>query len=163
MAEQKKLSRRDAMKALGAALGATALATLPPEWSKPALAASQLPEHARQSVCYAVYIEVLAADGTLAFAPLSFPAPLPDVFSTAQPTPITTGDYLGWYCQDGCWTGHLILINATSASVQITTIAHQFTLNLDGNNKVSYDVLVNMGTGEYTLDGAGSAGTCVWP
>jgi len=51
MVEQKdkKLSRRDAMKVLGAAIGATALTVLPSEWSKPALAASELPEHAQQS------------------------------------------------------------------------------------------------------------------
>jgi hypothetical protein len=41
----KKLSRRDALKALGAALGATALTTLPPKWIKPALAVSELPQH----------------------------------------------------------------------------------------------------------------------
>lgn len=51
MAEEteKKLSRRDAMKVLGAAIGATALAALPSEWNKPAVAASELPEHAQQS------------------------------------------------------------------------------------------------------------------
>ena len=51
MAEEteKKLSRRDAMKVLGAAIGATALAVLPSEWDKPALAASELPKHAQQS------------------------------------------------------------------------------------------------------------------
>ena len=47
---QNKISRRDAIKLLGAALGGAALSTIPPTWSKPALAASQLPEHARQSV-----------------------------------------------------------------------------------------------------------------
>jgi len=46
---EKKLSRRDAMKILGAAIGATALAALPSEWDKPALAASELPKHAQQS------------------------------------------------------------------------------------------------------------------
>ena len=46
---QKKLSRRDALKALGAALGGTALAALPPAWSKPALAASELPQHGETS------------------------------------------------------------------------------------------------------------------
>lgn len=47
---QKKISRRDAIKILSAALGGAALSAIPPKWSKPALAASQLPEHARQSV-----------------------------------------------------------------------------------------------------------------
>jgi len=47
----KNLSRRDALKVLSAALGATALTALPLEWSKPALAVGELPEHARQSGC----------------------------------------------------------------------------------------------------------------
>jgi hypothetical protein len=58
---EKKISRRDAMKILGAAIGGAALSTLPPQWSKPALAASQLPEHARQSA-YGAYNIVADAD-----------------------------------------------------------------------------------------------------
>lgn len=51
---EKKLSRRDALKILGAAIGGVALSTIPPKWSKPALAASQLPGHARQSTHTAI-------------------------------------------------------------------------------------------------------------
>jgi len=47
---QKKISRRDAIKLLAAAVGAATVANLPSEWSKPAMAASELPEHAQQSV-----------------------------------------------------------------------------------------------------------------
>ncbi len=47
---EKKLSRRDAMKVLGAAIGATALANLPSKWDTPELAQGVLPAHARQSV-----------------------------------------------------------------------------------------------------------------
>lgn len=50
----KKLSRRDAIKLLGAAIGGAALSTIPPKWSKPALAAGELPEHARQSAVTSV-------------------------------------------------------------------------------------------------------------
>jgi hypothetical protein len=46
----KKLSRRDAMKILGAAIGAAALANLPSKWDKPELLSGVLPAHARQSV-----------------------------------------------------------------------------------------------------------------
>jgi hypothetical protein len=46
---EKKLSRRDATKLLGAAIGGVALATLPPEWSKPELGIGTLPAHAQQS------------------------------------------------------------------------------------------------------------------
>jgi hypothetical protein len=61
---EKKISRRDAMKILGAAIGGAALSTLPPQWSKPALAASQLPAHARQSAVAGYQIDsvLISAD-----------------------------------------------------------------------------------------------------
>jgi hypothetical protein len=46
---EKKLSRRDAMKILGAAIGAAALATLPSKWDKPEVLSGVLPAHAAQS------------------------------------------------------------------------------------------------------------------
>jgi hypothetical protein len=45
-----KLSRRDALKLLGAAAGASVLANLPSEWSTPQLTAGVLPAHAQTSV-----------------------------------------------------------------------------------------------------------------
>ena len=45
----KKLSRRDAIKLLGAATGAAMLANLPSKWSKPELASGVLPAHAQTS------------------------------------------------------------------------------------------------------------------
>ena len=45
----KKISRRDAMKLLGAAIGGAALSTLPSKWNTPELAAGVLPAHAQQS------------------------------------------------------------------------------------------------------------------
>ncbi len=44
-----KLSRRDALKVLGTVIGATALTGLTPEWTKPALAAGELPSQGRLS------------------------------------------------------------------------------------------------------------------
>ena len=46
----KKLSRRDAFKILGATLGATVLANLPSKWSKPEVISGVLPAHA-QATC----------------------------------------------------------------------------------------------------------------
>jgi hypothetical protein len=46
----KQISRRDAMKLLGAAAGATVLANLPSKWQTPQLAAGVLPAHAQTSV-----------------------------------------------------------------------------------------------------------------
>jgi hypothetical protein len=50
----KELSRRDALKLLGAAAGASVLANLPSKWSTPQLAAGVLPAHAQTSVLYAL-------------------------------------------------------------------------------------------------------------
>jgi len=64
---EKKISRRDAMKILGAAIGAAALANLPSKWDKPELAQGVLPAHAQQSVAVAVAAPVcLAAVGNVA-------------------------------------------------------------------------------------------------
>ena len=50
MTEQtKKLSRRDALKVLGAATGASLLASLPSKWSAPEIASGVLPAHAQTS------------------------------------------------------------------------------------------------------------------
>jgi hypothetical protein len=46
---QKQLSRRDAIKLLGAAAGASVLANLPTKWTTPQLAAGVLPAHAQTS------------------------------------------------------------------------------------------------------------------
>ena len=48
---KKNLSRREALKVLGTALGGTALASLPPAWSKPAMVRGSLPIHAQTSGC----------------------------------------------------------------------------------------------------------------
>jgi hypothetical protein len=45
----KQMSRRDAMKLLGAAAGATVLANLPTKWNTPELTAGVLPAHAQTS------------------------------------------------------------------------------------------------------------------
>lgn len=50
MTEQpKKLSRRDAIKLIGAAAGASVLANLPSKWTKPEVTAGVLPAHAQTS------------------------------------------------------------------------------------------------------------------
>ena len=64
---EKKLSRRDAMKLLGAAIGAAALANLPSKWNTPELAAGVLPAHARQSAVVAC----LAAIGNVALGKMT--------------------------------------------------------------------------------------------
>ncbi|MCJ7433012.1 MAG: hypothetical protein MUO77_05945, partial [Anaerolineales bacterium] len=45
----KKISRRDAIKILGAVAGASVLVNLPNKWSKPFLSSGVLPAHAQTS------------------------------------------------------------------------------------------------------------------
>lgn len=52
MTNQKKISRREAIKLLGVATGASLLANLPAKWSRPEVTGSVLPAHAQTS-CYA--------------------------------------------------------------------------------------------------------------
>jgi hypothetical protein len=60
-----KLSRRDALKVLGAAAGATALANLPAKWTTPELKAGVLPAHARSSCnCTDPALVVTVVSGT---------------------------------------------------------------------------------------------------
>ena len=55
----KNLSRRDALKLLGAAAGASVLANLPSKWSTPQLTAGVLPAHAASSaICEDVAMEI---------------------------------------------------------------------------------------------------------
>jgi hypothetical protein len=49
----RKLSRRDAIKLLGAAVGASVLANLPSKWSTPEIAKGVLPAHAQTSAVLA--------------------------------------------------------------------------------------------------------------
>src|SRR5687768_4936568 len=58
----KKLSRRDAIKLLGAATGATLLANLPSKWSTPELTQGVLPAHAQTS---SLGLQLIDCDFTL--------------------------------------------------------------------------------------------------
>jgi hypothetical protein len=55
----KELSRRDALKLLGAAAGASVLANLPSKWSTPELTAGVLPAHAQTSALYSLSCDEL--------------------------------------------------------------------------------------------------------
>jgi hypothetical protein len=62
----KKLSRRDAIKLLGAATGAAMLANLPSKWKTPELASGVLPAHAQTSILHTLLCspDNLSAPGT---------------------------------------------------------------------------------------------------
>ena len=54
----KKISRRDAIKLLGAAAGATVLANLPSKWNTPELASGVLPAHAQTSQLFSLVCQL---------------------------------------------------------------------------------------------------------
>jgi hypothetical protein len=60
---KKQLSRRDALKVLGAATGASMLANLPEKWSSPELLSGVLPAHAQTSAC-GDYMQAIAVTTT---------------------------------------------------------------------------------------------------
>lgn len=70
-ASSRKLSRRDAIKLLGAATGATLLANLPSKWSTPELASGVLPAHAQTSMLHTLTCTSLLNAGSVG-APTNF-------------------------------------------------------------------------------------------
>jgi len=91
MNNQKKISRREAIKLLGAAAGASLLANLPAKWSKPELTGGVLPAHAQTSGCTdpAIYIELLATNG------ITFNS---NVAPTGPTVLFNTGETISWPC-----------------------------------------------------------------
>ncbi len=73
-----KISRRDAIKLLGAAAGASLLANLPTKWTKPELATGVLPAHAQTSVTLPTVDTVaVGAPLTSTFVEVAFVSPAP--------------------------------------------------------------------------------------
>ena len=151
----KKITRRDAIKLLGAAVGATALANLPSRWSKPELVSGVLPVHAQTS-CLALELQLAGNTG----GSVENNGPIWDIAD------IPNG-YVAWSCQTGCILLSFWLLNGIgSGSVQITTLSGSFTLNLDAAGVVEYVVLIDLGTGDsdYTSTPGVtlSAGSCTF-
>src|SRR5258705_9050996 len=75
----RKLSRRDAIKLLGAATGATVLANLPAKWDTPEAVSGVLPAHAQTSSLGLTILscEFLLAIGIGDFTSTPFVGPLP--------------------------------------------------------------------------------------
>ena len=159
MNNQKKITRREAIKLIGAAASAGVLANLPSKWSKPSLTGGVLPVHAQTS-CIALSIVMKNFDnsngGGGGYGAIS--GPDADIF--------TDQGFLGpqaWYCQDACLELVFQIAPPAIYTVELSPIGHQkFTLNLNAGNSPIY-VLVNLNTGEYSLDTNNTAGTCGWP
>ena len=156
MTVTKKLSRRDAIKLLGAAAGATVLANLPSKWSKPELASGVLPAHAQTS-CVAVFLEILSATGIPPALGIVVAGPFPD----AQTGVGDVGSTATWYCQPDCLEISIGRGSFTTATIRITTLSNQITFNFDDANP-NDQVLIDLSTGAVALNGVGSAGSCNW-
>lgn len=152
---QNKLSRRDTIKLLGAAIGGAALSTIPPKWSKPALAASQLPEHARQSTVSAgaaacPIVRTAFVGNVTALSPGYYP------FTPA--TPITDADIAAcaFTRMTISWTGAVPAggaggIVALARSVGVA--AFTFIFVPTGTPSPAFDVDPNLWTGSRPYNG----------
>lgn len=156
----KKISRRDAIKLLGAAAGATLLANLPSKWKTPELTSGVLPAHAQTS-CVALFVEILSLTGTASFQILQIQGPLPDVTTGNG----GAGSTAAVYCQPGCFQAEWRLLQGTgTAQIRVTTLTDQVVLNFDTNdlNNTVHGFVVNLATGAIGVDGAPADGICVW-
>jgi hypothetical protein len=153
-----KVTRRDAIKLLGAAAGAAMLANAPTKWSKPSLMSGVLPAHAQTS-CIALTFQVLEQnDGFLGIQ-------VPNLEWAPQlgPADVVADDELSfsWFCQPGCFIlGGWALPDGSSSTWRITTLAGQFDITWsDSFNAVS----INLETGEYALWDDDAPAGCDWP
>ena len=153
MKNQKKLSRREAIKLLGAGAGASLLANLPSKWSKPELTGGTMPAFAQTS-CNSVFLEIVSTDGTF-FGSGVF-GPSPDEISGDG----AAGSTLTWYCQSGCLFFIFDLNSGTTGQVRITTMAGTFIENYPPSLR---DIVIELDTGAYDSsdnDSGGIAGAC---
>jgi hypothetical protein len=123
-----KLSRRDAIKLLGAAAGASVLANLPSKWSTPQLAAGVLPAHAQTSELHSLSCDDLLQtlnSGTL-------------VTGAVHVSPVASGILLHY---------HIVLTNLTT----VHSLNGNVPTDAAGQALVDLDVLFAPGT-PHTVD-----------
>jgi len=151
MTNQNKLSRREAIKILGAATGASLLANIPAKWSKPEVTGSTLPAFAQTS-CIALFVAVTNADG-LAPSVVGIVSVIPNVDTLSSAT---------WYCQPGCNFMTFSLTAGTFAEMLFETPAESVTFTLNaGNSPVR--VLVDLASGAIGINNSPNpVGACAW-
>ena len=167
---EKKLSRRDAIKLLGAAIGGAALSTLPPKWSKPVLAASQLPVHAQTSVVSgsctenSLVIEFLTFTGIFLGNGAVQVNVSPD-FATTDGAPVA-GDLFSWDCSHtGCFSGTFPLDVESAPNPEIvmrfTTFSSSPVVVTWNTSTPVHTISVNFDTGAIAVDGCAPGCTCL--
>ena len=164
----KKITRRDAIKFLGAAAGASMLANLPAKWSKPQLKGGSLPAHAQTSNCVTLTLELRSATGS----PIIY---MVQTAETLQPSSQVGANHtyvLGnsftppvnyqaiWTCRSGCLQ---LVLNYGASS------AFTWGVRVSGPNPsyIEYsdttDLLINLETGIFVTGYADpTAVGCAW-
>ena len=145
MKDQKKLSRREAIKLLGTATGASLLANLPSKWSRPELSGGFIPAHAQTSLCP-------AGQSTLTvFVQGNIPIENDIVGSFTASGTHPTGRTYFFDCQSGC------LYAGFESGNPLEMV---FTVNGDvvyeQQSGGSHFISVNAATGESQVDGYAS-------
>lgn len=133
-----EINRRDAIKLLGTATGATVLANLPAKWSKPLLQSGVLPVHA-QSSCIALTITE---------------------YDELENTSFGYGDWVGadefsfgpdkfWYCRDEC-VYYLLETVSGGISMHGKTLNKEFDVIFSPANSPA-GFMVDLATGDYVI------------
>ena len=158
MTNQNKLSRREAIKLLGATAGASLLANIPAEWSKPELSGSVLPAHAQTSCSeFSVFIDILPTDGFFLLEIAG--GPIYDDFTGGADNRWRSENTLTWYCRSGCLLLYLDLYG-TSGQVSIKTLTGTHIEHYGSND--NRDIAIEMDTGAYdsSVGWGATAGSC---
>jgi hypothetical protein len=151
-----ELSRRDALKLLGAAAGATVLANLPSRWSTPELTAGVLPAHAQTSGCTSglqIYVQSTSVQDGTPVLELFTPTTPPDASELVWGAP---GSSLSWDCDPPC----ILFMTRIQSGSGIGSFGFMITVGdqpgfvrFIGNNDSisdSYWIYVNAATGAYS-------------
>jgi len=160
MTPNKKITRRDAIKLLGAAAGASVLANLPSKWSKPQLSGGVLPAHAQTSGCVDPALKIEVIEYIYAFTPaltVTYYAD-PPTSNTILPTGFD-GGVISWDCATSC---DQVIFNFgdigfnSAITLQITVWGNP-PFDVTIGRDISYSIYLNVSTGIYE-DGIYSEG-----
>ena len=162
MSDQKKISRRDAIKLISAATGASVLANLPAKWSTPELTSAAMPAYAQTSCDVTVTMTANGADIDYRIRKFQGPATDTDTFTddiTYNFLPL--GTQAVWSCKSGCLELQFLDDTGFSWEVVISTPGGIPTvLNFQAGFQ---DLLVNLETGAYSTDVNDNTGVgCDW-
>ena len=157
MTEEKKLSRRDAIKLIGATAGASALANIPSKWSKPTLAGGMIPAHAQTSGCslpnFSMLVKFHEVNGTgisSGFGALGDANYSNNLIQTSG-VETTTGYTIFFPCYDGCVGFGFDVESPTTATVQVTINGVVVAYWVDITNDYHF-VEFDGTTGNYSVD-----------